>query len=302
MKKLSTGKKVALAVALAITTLAIVAFTGRPDNAGYVAFKEMLKREPVQTSQIVSAKLEFKVTDNGRAIVNVNGSFTSEDDGDQFGGEARILSGDLDKVLHFYKNGDDVLFQAEGDADVYRAQDVAADEFEDEEIEEGLDFESEALLDFFLKDLAKEFEVTENADGTSEITLDITESEMPWIIQTLMKKAMEDEHVTVGVKEDRYDAYPLLKEMAALAEEPVELVDNVKFTGIRVSFQQDQNQQVQGFGAQLSFSGNDAQGQSHEMDVQLKVVPDAQMTTSIQPIQTEGKTVYDLPKDHSFER
>lgn len=298
MKKIGRGTKVSLVLVLAVAMLAAVAFTGAPSSPGYEAFKEMLKAESSHTDTSESATVALTVTDNEKEVVKVRGNFGVELDGERFGGAARVESGALVKDLQFYADGNAFYLTEAGSKDVYVGEnDKFKHDREDsfEGSDEPFSKNDEAIFDFFMKDIAKEFEVKENQDGSKVITLDITESEMPAIVNLLAGGISDKNEEKTDEWKDLYQEYPLFQEMDALAQQPDDLVANVTVHSVRVEFHTDAQYQLQKIYSQLSLSGDNADGVRLLRNISMNFDGNSDAPVEIRTIATEGMKLYQLP-------
>jgi hypothetical protein len=159
----------------------------------------------------------------------------------------------------------------------------------------------EALMDYLMGDLKSQFELTQNADGSKSITVDLNENEIPVPMNLLVGIAAESNSNRSNIEyEDGMDLaqkdllmgkMPFLKEFYELGKDMPKLQQDVKLTGISLKLNVDENDQIKSFDVKISTTGKDANGTYHEVSLSGTSSINDINNTSVDTFSPDGKNI-----------
>jgi hypothetical protein len=302
------SKKMKMIAALVVSSLVIVAvaFAGTPVNLGYVAFKDMLRanHETHQQEGVVTFQLTLK--DNGKEVIEVMGSGLGRSE-ENMSGAINIQAEGLKKELQLYgSEGQLYIYDVEAEA-VYVAK-------HDEKESRGhykhkrmhgydgenqkFDGRSEAIFDYFMRDLAKSFHLVDGQDGSKDIVFELNQADMPAIVNIFASAPRGDDygHGHGGkMHSNDMNGFPLFEELKQLKGVVPELVDQVVVSFVQVIFDRDDKDMLKGVSFSLNVSGLDEEEGFHNLEFSGQIQFDKTNLESIEPISLNGKTIYELP-------
>lgn len=299
---MKTRLKRLLPIVLAVLLLTMAAFAGTNANSAYKDFK-MLFKENKATDQRGSADIALQLTDNGQTVFSAAGTVVGDKLSKVVSGNFNVVIDEQSKALQFYGEDGKLYLLDQADNAVYIGQKSQGrcDKMSEHDDERDFDQHSEAIVDYFLKDIQKDFEYVEDQDGSTDIALTIDKAEMPVIINALFAKAAEDkggEH-EMEVSNSELANYPLVNFFKQLKDRQPALVDDVAVSQIYVLFDRDQANDFAGISVRLEMTGNDDNGAAHTVVLSAKMSCNPDVQQAIEKISTEGRTIYELPDQQS---
>lgn len=326
-KRMNSKTKIGIAIVTAVAVLGLVAFATPTENQGYALFKDLLKSNAHENfdKENFDGRIAgtVEVTDNGQSLVTVVGDMAVSEADKAFKGDVTLKLANLNKDLAIYGNDKQVYILDKAMNQVY-VGDHEAQMAGDDEAFEGMghsrdmnkDFskmtaQEEAVMDFFVGDLAKQFEVVPQTDGTSDLAFELTKTEMPAIINLMTSMKPEgDSHKYSGRGHFGQDQemsskmdlskFPLLKELDQADVQLPELVEAVSVDYIKVLMDLDSKGEVKGLALSLKISGLDKDGVAHNVAVNADLEVSTEAVGNIETIDLNGKTIFQLPK-HEME-
>lgn len=292
-------RKIMILVAMltAFSLLAVLAFAGTQQENGYTLFKDVLKAEDSCTeSGTVQGFL--KVTDNGETLFSLNGQFTGDLNEEQASGQFTIVAEGFEKTLEFY--GADNLFYiidafnetayVGTDASMPEKHNMKQDMNEEFK---GLDDKSEAIMDLLIGDLKHEFEIVEDTDGTLDVQFELTEEEIPALINLLL--SLDDTEDMTFEEENpfEYSEYPLFNELENLEVKDVTLED-IQMTYLNITLDLDAEKSLEGLSVQVKFQGTDEMNVKHELVLEGQVSSTATENVKVNVPDLTGYTIYEI--------
>jgi len=295
----------------AISVLAFVAFAGLSENSGYEEFKKVLKNHQQIEAENGTVTGNIEIIDNGATVLKIesdlNADFNETED-QAMSGDFRIITETLEKELSIYGLKDVMYIHDVANNDVY-----VGDITDDGHMREGREHnfkkdeefskQSEGIMDYFVGDLAKEFNMVKDQDGTMDIEFELTKDEMPAILN-LLTTAMSEEHqgdedtdLDTGFEAD-CEAYPILKEFYDAQFEMTELVDEVEIEYLKIVLDLDSNKEIVGASFVVNVSGLDENAETHMITVKAEFNISNINNAQIGTIDLEGKNIIQLPEDH----
>ncbi|RJE86355.1 hypothetical protein D3P07_20030 [Paenibacillus sp. 1011MAR3C5] len=288
MKK--KNKIIMICAALAaMTVFTATAFAYSPNTEGYDAFKAVLKANHTSGAAIESATVNgnFSVTVDGKTVLKADGSAKMGE-----AGSGQNVSGDLDFTLmgiernaSLYSNGDDKVYLVDRTHDLHyqviNLNDEHTGEYRDWSDEE--DFQDrpmnkaeEALLDFMVGDLKDNFSVSNQADGSKTITVDISKEDIPLPLRLLMDAASAEDRIRHAHTPEAHAEWGQLKQLPFfqglegidLEAQLPELTEDIAIEHVRLQMTVDANNEVQAVQGELEVSGKDEAGVSHRVKME----------------------------------
>lgn len=315
----SRKTKVLVALGISVLLLATVAFAGTSATPGYDAFKEMLRtadRDEARVKHFESGSFSFNVdiVDNKQAIIALQGTGQASKEDKEMSAEIILKASSLEKKLKVYGNSEQfiVLDVADQAAYVGKPSDTPHGQADKEAWAEehgrfshhqrDFDSKSEAVLDFFVGDMKKDFEVITAADGSSDIVLDLEASEIPAIVNLMASMGNDSHHGDSPYhREDHSAAYlkglPLFDALKALETELPMLEKDIAVHALRLVFDRNTENELIVLSTALQVSGVDAAGKFHNLSIEatFKRVPG--QGAEILPISLDGKRVYEIKEN-----
>lgn len=322
-KSMNRKTKIGIAIVTAIAVLGLVAFASTPENQGYALFKELLKSNAHQNFE--SGDFDGRVsgtvtvTDNGKQLVSVVGDMAVSEADKGFQGNVTLQLDNLNKDLAIYGNHKQVYILDKAANQVY-VGDHQSHMAGDDEAVEGMghsrdmdrDFinmsaQEEAVMDFFVGDLAKQFEVVPQSDGSQDLAFELTKAEMPAIINLITSLKPEGQghnysgnghfgdDENMGTQMD-LSKYPLFQQLDQAKVQMPELVEQVSVNHIKALMDLDAKGQVDGIAFSLEISGLDKDGVAHNVSVNADLDVSKEAVGNIEKIDLTGKTIFQLPE------
>ena len=188
-RKVKLGILVIAAVALFTAT----AFASAPSNEGYEALKQIMK-DSKSTEAFDSASFDgsFQVSDNGKVIAEFTGKVKGNHEGKEASGNVRISLMGKAQDLSIYKSSETAYLVDENNVKYYQFVNMKEKTNREHEYYSREDYSGgqrmgnteEALIDYLMGDLKSQFELSQNADGSKTITLDLDRNEIPGTVKS----------------------------------------------------------------------------------------------------------------------
>ncbi len=286
-----------VAIVVAVSMLTFVAFAGTEAYIGYETFKDVMRNNDKDMTS-GSGIMTLEVIDNNETIAKVSGQFSGNQELETMNGTINIQAGTLDKSLEIY-GLDQQMYVFDTDSnDVYVSAHTEDnyEAYETYELNDEFDKNSEAILDFLVGDLKKEFKMVNDDDGTQDVAFELTKDEMPAIINLLTSLDHDDMDREDYKTDIDLEVYPLFKEFENASIELPELVDNVEVEYLNIILDLDENKELTGMKFEVTASGLDAEGQAHEMTVKGSIEM-TEESVEIEMPSLENKNIIELPEE-----
>lgn len=304
--------RVGIVALAAVTVFTATAFASAStyNNGGYEAFKEIIKSSQ-ETKHLSSNSFNgtFQISDNGKVIAEMTGDIKENLESKEANGNAQIKLMGKEQDLAFFKSGETSYLVDETNDKYYQLINMNQDTEEKHKAinrEEGMGEQhigktEEAFLDYLMGDLKSQFELTQNADGTKSITVDLNENEIPVPMNLLFGMAVENKDdcrnsdsengMNSAKKELMMEKLPFIKEFSELEKDMPELKQDVKLTGLFLKFNVDENNQIKSFDVKACTTGKDANGTAHEVSILGSLSINDMESTTIETFITDGKNI-----------
>ncbi len=287
---------------LAMSLLVATAFAGTASNSGYETFKNVLKSNQGEqsTSGTVNGSVEF--IDNNKTIAKVSGEITGDEKAKAFSGDLKIEVDGLEKDVAYLVQRQMYIHDLASD-DVYTTElDDDTHDFEEYEDDHTFTKEEEAVFDYFVGDLANEFEVEKLDNGAYNISLELKQNEMPEIINLLTSLDADDDykddhdHDEKLFKELNSETYPLFKELCELDIEHTDLVDDIEVNYFKIILKVDSEDQIDGMSTILKVSGLDENKEKHNLTYKADMTFSTDDHAEVASIELSDKNIIELPE------
>jgi len=297
-----------ITLVLAMTLLVATAYAATPANAGYEALKDVLKNHQNEEFDNGTVTGTIEIIDNGETVLSLEGNVSGDEGDKEFSGELKLITENLEKELSI--NGlDEMIYIADLDTDdVYVAED-SHEGYEDEyegkhNFDKDHDFSSdeEAIMDYFVGDLANEFELVNSNDGSFDVKLELTKNEMPTVLNLLASADSDERHNFKSEDKDEFcedlnlEDYPLFAEIHNSKFELTELVDDVEVEYLMFTIHVDSNKEIKGLSFEASVSGVDENSENHTITVKGNMVLSNVGNAKISTMDLTGKNIIELPE------
>lgn len=315
----SRKTKVLVALGVSVLLLATVVFAGTSATPGYDAFKEMLRTADADAANAKPFKtgsfsFNVDIVDNKQAVIALQGTGQASEVDKEMSAEITLKASSLEKQLKVYGNSEQVILLDVADQAAYvgkpsdtphgqpgnEAWEASHEEYANHQRD--FDSKSEAVLDFFVGDMKKDFEVITAADGSSDIVLDLEASEIPAIVNLMASMGSDAHHSDAPYQhEDRSAAYlkglPLFDTLKALETELPMLEKDITVHALRLVFDRNTENELIGLSTALQVSGVDAAGKFHELSIAATISMVPGQAAKIVPISLDGKRVYEIKEN-----
>lgn len=297
-----------IAVLIAISMLGITAFANVPSYEGYEALKALMQEE--QGADMTAGSLTGSVTikEDGKTLVVFQGTLTGDKNQQSGSGTVNIQSESMSRQIDLYMNQEEVYLFDETNEEYYKFsqnKEMYTESYEEQEFQRRNVFSKgqdemtpaqEELLDFIMGELKDDFVVAYISDESKTISFELTESEMPMLLN-LMISAGNSSTDKTSFNENEFDdsdlvQYPLFAEIAALDEKVPNIVDEFQLNNIKFSITVDDNNNLKAIEMSANISGNDKAGTKHTLQIDSQFdVSKLEEVTVVQPDLSNKKVI-----------
>jgi len=287
---------VLVSMALGVIMIFGVAFANAASSPGYDTYKTALKNTRAATS--LTAEVTATVTDNGNAVVSGSGSIKANLKNESMSGSASCTAGDKDYTSEVYCQNDQTVTKT-NDSEVYNVMQrperrEAADRVRDhDQFEQKYARDVENVIDAFLGNIKDNVVVSDNSDGSKDVSLQLSGNQIPATINALASLAVKTGERQGIEKED--DLSPVA---AAIKAQIPQLTDDITIGSVDIKAVIDDRNFIKTQQATVSISGKDAQGASHDLVVTLKADVSDINSTIPDTVDLTGKQVKTLQHNH----
>jgi hypothetical protein len=295
-----------IVAAVAISVLTITAFAANSSYEGYDKFKSLIKTQKDYSEYkdgTITGKVQ--VIDNGETIADITGTMNGNFEDKEMNGEVVLAINDLEKTLELFKMDDMFYISDVENNDVYVKENTNEYDHDDFRREEKHSFteSQEALVDFVMNDLKDDFVLVSNEDGSKNISFELTKDEVPVGVNLLASAASskrldnKDGHFENSMEEElNIDDYPLFKELSEAKIDHANIVENMEIDYVKITVDADENDMLQAFTVSLTVSGNDEDGEFHELTINAELEISNVNTATIAAVDLDGKNIIELPE------
>lgn len=268
-------------------------YTASASTSGYDVLKESFKKTHEVNS--VTAQVKFTIEDNGKAIYQVDAQSKGNRVEKLRNKDVTITKGDVKTTVHVYQQNEQMYVTKDGTNVYYQLNNPHKGHGRHHgEPSDEMKQELENIFDVVTSDLHDQVIVQEGANGTKQVTMELTETEIPAAVSaigTFIVKHAEDAHKNHHSSFDQAwftDVKPNLPT----------LKDGIHLNRIYLTAEIGANGLVEEKSVQISFTGKDEQGTQHSLDVKVEADLTDFNQTTVTPLDLNGKQVEEIKMKH----
>lgn len=290
-KLLLVGAGFTLGSALLVTS----AFAGIGDAPGYDAYKTAIKT--TMAAQSLSEKVALTVQDNGKTVLNVNSS-TKTDKANRTA-SADITVQDGTHVSVYRQDGQEIVKTSA--SEVYTVYGGGKNEKKSAHREQGdkadgiMSTEAENVVDALVGNLKNYVTLNEQSDGTKSIGFQLKDNQIPAAANAVgsffIKQAVNGRH------EGKADNSPLASELQQVRSSMPKLTQNIQVSEADLQAVVDAQNHITKQTVEVTVSGLDAQGVSHQVVVNADIDLSGYNSTTPDKVDLTGKQVQTVQKN-----
>lgn len=286
--------------ALGSTLLLTSAYAGMNEAEGYEALKQAV-RTTKQASSVTTA-LEVTVRDNGNPVVKVAAAGKADREREAASAAVTVDGGGKQSAWNVYHAEEKTILKS-SDSEEYTVIDKDGKHrgFHRRGGQDNPELaqEMENVVDALVGDLKHYVSVSKLPDGGKKIGLDLRGQQIPAVVRaagSLAVKAASSRQAEEGFAGHHRD-FPGLPAHADLHQQLPQLSQSVAVERIRLQMNVDEAGYITGKTAELTVTGQDADGGAHEVVVALDAAFSGYGATVPDTIDLEGKPVRKLDPD-----
>lgn len=289
-KRAIAGLSVLIGGIMLVTT----AFAGVSGSSGYDSYKAALKNTIAQKS--VTANVQVSLKDNGKSLLDLGSVYKINKDAKTMSGKTDIKTPSTQKSFQTYSTAGKTITK-NSDSDVYTVMGTNGKMMGRNKMEmtgprqvQAMN-SAEKIIDALVGNIQTYVNKTQNSDGTSNITLKLSNGQIPAIANTILSVASEQAALrTNGNK---------IAKMGKMGMPDI-INDIPKFTGdvtiksVELEAVISANNLIQKQTIKVIITGKDAKGISHDVELNINAALSAFNTTKPDTINLTGKKVKTL--------
>ncbi|WP_289137273.1 hypothetical protein [uncultured Brevibacillus sp.] len=277
---------VALAVGLSGALVWGMGISASAENRGLDVYKSALQQTKEAKSKTAQAKLEL--TDNGVKLLTLEGIAKVNHDENVASLDATYTDADGTGTFQAFHEQDQVVFK-KGDSDVYRVMETKDwGRKSEKHTQDGPPAFVKQLFPALLGDMNQWTTVTELPDGGKQVTLELSEEEMPAFIKVIAP-------AVYAKMAEHGEAKPVAEK--SLTVKLPNLKEEVQVDAITVQATINKNNLIEKQTAEVHLSGVDASGKKHELLLSIDVSLSDLAATTPDHIDLAGKQVEKISQE-----
>ncbi|MEN6460964.1 MAG: hypothetical protein ABFC94_06320 [Syntrophomonas sp.] len=285
---------IALSIVVGGTLLCTTAWASLSGSTGYDVYKSAFKK----TSQSVSGTADIQVTDNGAAILKANDTAKVNLKNESMSTNLTITGGDKTATMDVYQQQDQTVVK-NSDSDVYNV--ITHGEFEkhdharikDDPAHQAMAKDVENIVDLAMGNLKDYITLDENSDGTKTVSLKLAGSQI-----TPLENAVAALFVKNGLREHESADSAMAAANDIIQANLPKLVSDIQVTNVDIKAAINGQNQIDNQSVNLTVSGKDSAGKTHEVVVSLNLKLSDFNNTNPDTIDLTGKQVKNItPQD-----
>lgn len=301
-KKLIT---IAGTIAVGTVMLGASAYAAISGTSGYDVYKQAIKNTYAVHS--ITPKTEAVVKDNGSVLFKVDSVSKIDKDSNTMSTTATVAAGDLQESVAVYNQAGQVIYK-DSSSDVYnvlnsgkRMRDEKEPKVEKNltEKDAGRVKDIENVADALAGNLQNYITLNTNTDGTKEVSLNLSENQVSPVanaIASLLIKNMDKENGKhQGFRPNEDQMMQALQN--GLKDKLPTLVDNIKVTQVAVDASITQDNMIAGQTENLTVTGTDAGGKTHQLTVSVSTDFSGYNSTVPDKVDLSGKQVKQMDNE-----
>ena len=279
---------VALVVGLSGALVWGIGISASAENRGLDVYKSALGQ--TKEAQSLTAHTKVELTDNGTKLLMIEGVAKVNHDGNAASVDATYTDAAGTGSFQAFHEQDQVIFK-KGDSDVYRVMETAAwGHKSDKRTEDGPPAFVKQLFPALLGDMNKWTTVEELPDGGKQVTLELSEQEMPAFVKAIAPTV----YAKIVERSEEKEKSSTEKGMAVKLPN---LQKDVQVDDITLHATIDKNNLIEEQTAEIHVSGVDASGEAHKLLLSLDVRLTDLAATTPDHIDLAGKQVEKISRE-----
>lgn len=302
-------KWVALGSAVGISSIIMVTagMSVMAGSSGYDAYKSALKT--TKTAASFSVQAEMAVKDNGVVLASANGSVKASPASGTGSGQVEITSGGASQKLNFYKQDSGMVMKAD-DSDIYYVQ-TGRPERQGEEkrskpakpVDQAIPQQVETVIDALVGNLKDYVGIDEKADGSKEVSLQLTNAQIPAVVNAIVPIALKQASSEHGNK-DREKAgngaeLPFHNDF--LANKP-QLTQDIKIDKVDLKAVIGTDNFITHQEADITVSGKDDAGTAHTVTLHVNADLSDFNSTTPEQVDLTGKNTQTIKNEQKWKQ
>lgn len=268
-------------------------YTASASTSGYDVLKESFKK--TRQAESLTAQVKLTIEDNGKTVYQVDAECKNNQADQLQNKKATITKGDVKTIVHAYQQNEKMYVTREGTDKIIQLNGPHKGPGRHHgEPSEEMKQEMENIFDALTSDLHDQVIVQEGANGTKEVTMELTETEIPAAVSAIGTFIVK--HANEGHKKHN-DSFHQEWFTDVKPELPA-LTDSIHLNRITLSAEIGANGFVEEKAVQISFTGKDQQGAQHNLEVSVEADLTDFNQTSVVPFDLTGKQVEEINMKH----
>ncbi|HWP96668.1 MAG TPA: hypothetical protein VN426_07435 [Syntrophomonadaceae bacterium] len=280
---------VLVSMALGGVMLFGAAFASASGSTGYDVYKSALKNTATATS--MTTQVQVAISDNGSTVMNVDGTAKMDQGSKAMSSLFTITGGDKSLTMEAYHQDGKIISKSSA-SDVYYVMERNSglkpqQEMDKATVKGKYAQDVENLIDTVVGDIKNYTVVNANADGSQEVSLQLSSNQIPATANAFASLAIKSAsqegwgHGRSTVDGDLFTALP-------------KLVDGISITNVDIKAVVDAQDMIQSQEVNITITGQDASGANHNVVVNAKLNLSNINQTTPDTIDLTGKQVNTL--------
>ncbi len=286
-------------VGVGVVMLAGTAFASVRQTTGYEAYKLAVKK--TIESKSFTGKFEASLKDNDVALAEFDSIIKLNDSTEKLSGKIIIKANGQEKALDTFIQDDKVIFKVNEDEEdnYYVAKEDGLEknvekEFESEEYDSEAAKVGEMIIDYLAGNMKNYFEVEENADGSKEISFQLSGSQIPSVVNAVASLGIKDA-AKDNTEDKSRESLPFGKDIKVNFPK---LTRDIRIDNVNIKADVNENNVIESQIAGITILGKDAGGKEHKVVISMDMSLYDIGNTTPDTINLEGKNVKELkPED-----
>lgn len=282
-KKLTT---ILATVAVGGVLLGTSAYAAISSSSGYDVYKQAFKNTYGVSS--ITPRTAVTVKDNGKLVLKVDSVSEIDKANNSMSNNVTVSSGGLQKTMEIYSQDGKTIMKS-SDSDVYNVMDNSGKRIHrmDRKEEDPERFEDiENVVDAFAGSVQNFINLSENPDGTKEVSLQMSDTQVSPVINAaaslVVRNTGKGGH-SGGHMGNVFDS--------SLQEQLPKLVDNIKVSRVEVEAKINKGNLIQEQSEIFVITGTDSSGKTHEVVVDIDTDFSNYNSTKPDKVDLSGKQV-----------
>lgn len=298
-KLLAIGSGIVIGTMMLGTT-ALTAWAG---NSGYDTYKTAFKN--TASAKSITMKSEISVQDNGKLLLSVDSTSKTDKANRSMSDHSTIVGGGQQNGADVYQQDGKLIYKS-SDSEIYNEIDHKfprgkfgkgggkEQSAKNGELENSRVKDIENVVDALAGNIQDYITLKDNGDGTKNVSLQLSENQVSPVINAAASLAVKHIEGKVNHNGDfkvghgGEAADQLVKELKGAIPE---LKDNIRVAKVAVNAKINQDNFIQTQTQNITISGTDVNGQTHDVVVSIKTDFSGYNSTTPDTIDLSGKQV-----------